>query len=188
MKKILVTILFLFVFSFSTFAQTASPSPIPVSKLKVGDAAPDFELIDVKRQKVKLSDFKGKKNVVLAFYVLAFTGGWTKELTAYQADIAKFEATDTQVIGISMDSFASNERYGKDLGVTFPLLSDWNRKTTRDYGLFNEESGYGRRGTFVIDKEGIIQKVEIGNTAIDPTGAYETCSLLDHKKKTEKKP
>jgi peroxiredoxin len=82
-----------------------------------------------------------------------------------------------------MDSFASNERYGKDLGVTFPLLSDWKRTATRDYGLFNETSGYGTRGTFVIDKEGIIQKVEIGGTAIDPTGAYDSCNLLDHKKK-----
>ena len=109
-------------------------------------------------------------------------------MSAYQADIAKFEATDTQVIGISMDSFASNERFGKDLGVTFPLLSDWSRKTTKDYGLFNEDSGYGRRGTFVIDKEGILQRVEIGNTAVDPTGAYESCSLLDHKKKAENKP
>lgn len=109
-------------------------------------------------------------------------------MNAYQADIAKFEATDTQVIGISMDSFASNDRFGKDLGLTFPLLSDWQRTATKDYGLFDEKSGYGRRGTFVIDKEGIIQKVEIGNTAVDPSGAYETCSLLDHKKKTEKKP
>ena len=107
-------------------------------------------------------------------------------MTAYQADIAKFEATDTQVIGISMDSFASNDRYGKDLGVTFPLLSDWQRTTTKDYGLFNEKSGYGNRGTFVIDKEGIIQRVEIGNTAIDPTGAYESCNILDHKKAATK--
>ena len=87
-----------------------------------------------------------------------------------------------------MDSFVSNGKYGKELGVTFPLLSDWKRTTSRDYGILNEETGYGNRATFVIDKEGIIQKVEIGNTAIDPTGAYETCSLLDHKKNAEKKP
>lgn len=75
MKKILFLIFFLFVFIGSSFAQTATPTPAPTPKLKVGDVAPDFELVDTTRKKVKLSDFKGKKNVVLAFYVLAFTGG-----------------------------------------------------------------------------------------------------------------
>jgi peroxiredoxin len=96
--------------------------------------------------------------------------------------MAKFDAAETQIIGISMDSFASNKEYAKQLGVTYQLLSDWGRKTTRDYGLFNETSGYGRRGTFVIDKEGIIQHVEVGNTAIDPTGAYQVCDVLQKKK------
>ena len=58
-------------------------------------------------------------------------------MKAYQADIAKFEATDTQVLGVSMDSFAANKRFAQDIGVTFPLLSDWHRKVTKDYGLFN---------------------------------------------------
>lgn len=75
MKKILFLIFFLFVFIGSSFAQTATPTPASTPKLKVGDVAPDFELVDTTRKKVKLSDFKGKKNVVLAFYVLAFTGG-----------------------------------------------------------------------------------------------------------------
>ena len=96
--------------------------------------------------------------------------------------MAKFDATDTQVIGISMDSFASNKAFAEKIGVTFPLLSDWQRETTKAYGLYNEQSGYGRRGSFVVDKEGIIQHVEVGNTAVDPTGAYQVCDLL--KKKT----
>ena len=75
MKKILITFFFLFVFAYSSFAQAATPTPTPTPKLKVGEAAPDFELVDTTRKKIKLSDFKGKKNVVLAFYVLAFTGG-----------------------------------------------------------------------------------------------------------------
>lgn len=86
-----------------------------------------------------------------------------------------------------MDSFAANKRFAEDIKVTFPLLSDWKRKTTKDYGLFNEESGYGVRGTFVIDKEGKIQHIELGRTAIDPTGAYQVCDILT-KKKSEKKP
>lgn len=96
--------------------------------------------------------------------------------------MAKFDATETQVIGISMDSFASNKAFAEKIGVTFPLLSDWKRETTKAYGLYNETSGYGRRGTFVIDKEGIIQHVEVGNTAIDPTGAFQVCDLLMKKK------
>ena len=81
-----------------------------------------------------------------------------------------------------MDSFAANKRFAQDIAVKFPLLSDWKRKTTKDYGLYNEESGYGNRATFVIDKEGIIQHVEVGRTAIDPTGAYQACELIQKKK------
>ena len=68
-----------------------------------------------------------------------------------------------------MDSYFSNKEFAAKLGVTFPLLSDWKRQTTKQYGLYNEESGYGARATFVVDKEGKIQHVEVGRTAIDPT-------------------
>ena len=80
-----------------------------------------------------------------------------------------------------MDSFASNKEFAAKLGVTFPLLSDWKRQTTKEYGLYNEESGYGVRASFVIDKEGKIQHVEVGKTAIDPTGAYQVCDFLQKK-------
>jgi peroxiredoxin len=81
-----------------------------------------------------------------------------------------------------MDSFASNRRFAKDNGFTFPLLSDWKRDVTKEYGLFDEKSGYGNRATFVIDKEGVIQHIDQGETAIDPTGAYEACSIFTKKK------
>lgn len=81
-----------------------------------------------------------------------------------------------------MDSVYSNKRFAEDLKVTFPLLSDWRREATKSYGLYDEVRAFGRRGTFVIDKEGIIQHVEVGNTAIDPTGAYQVCDLLQKKK------
>lgn len=99
--------------------------------------------------------------------------------------MAKFDAADTQVLGISMDSFASNKAFAEKIGVTFPLLSDWKRETTKAYGLYNDVNGYGRRGTFVIDKDGKIQHVEVGNTAVDPTGAYQVCDLLSKKKPAE---
>ena len=106
-------------------------------------------------------------------------------MRAYQADIAKFEATETQVFGISVDSVPANREFAKQNGITFPLLSDFaKRSVVKDYGIFSEEGGYGFRATFVIDKEGIIQHIKEGNEAIDPTSAMETCNILTHKKTT----
>ncbi len=81
-----------------------------------------------------------------------------------------------------MDSFAANKRFAQDIGVTFPLLSDWNRTVVKDYGLLDEKSGYSRRATFVIDKQGVIKHIEEGRSAVDPTGAYQACSVFDRKK------
>ena len=103
-------------------------------------------------------------------------------MKAYQADIAKFDAADTQVIGISIDSGPANAHWAKELGVTFPILSDFKRTVVKDYGVYNEAQGFANRATFVIDKQGIIRHIEQGNTAIDPTGAYEACSVFDKKK------
>ena len=107
-------------------------------------------------------------------------------MKAYQADIAKFEANDTQVFGLSVDSIFANREFAKQNGITFPILSDFaKRSVVRDYGIFNEEGGYGNRATFVIDKDGIIQHIKEGNEAIDPTSAAEACNILTHKKATQ---
>jgi peroxiredoxin len=103
-------------------------------------------------------------------------------LKAYQADIAKFDETNTQVLGISMDSSPANKRFAEDIGVKFPLLSDWHRKAVKDYGVYNEATGYGTRATFVIDQNGLIKHIEEGRSAVDPTGAYQACNLFDKKK------
>ena len=103
-------------------------------------------------------------------------------MKAYQADIAKFESTDTQVFGMSVDSVPANREFAKQIGVTFPLLSDFKRTVVKDYGVFNEEQGFGNRATFVIDKDGIIQRIDEGGVAIDPAGAEDTCNILTHKK------
>src|SRR5258708_14924191 len=105
-------------------------------------------------------------------------------MKAYQADIAKFNSTDTQVFGISVNSDPANKEFDSKIGVTFPLLSDFKRTVVRDYGIFNEDGGYGNRATFVIDKDGIIQHIDEGNVAIDPTAAEDTCNILSHKKTT----
>jgi peroxiredoxin len=99
-------------------------------------------------------------------------------MKAYQSDIAKFEKSGTQVLGISVDSYAANKRFAEDIGATFPLLSDFKRRAVKEYGVFDEEGGYGTRATFVVDKEGVIRNIEQGRSAIDPTGAYQSCTIL----------
>jgi peroxiredoxin len=85
-----------------------------------------------------------------------------------------------------MDSSPANKRFAQDIGVKFPLLSDWKRTATKEYGLYNEETAYGTRATFVIDKEGKIQHLEVGRTAVDPSGAYQACDLLQKRKEMKK--
>jgi peroxiredoxin len=102
-------------------------------------------------------------------------------LRAYQADLAKFNETETQVLGISVDSFAANKAFAEKIGVTFPLLSDFKRTVSKAYGILDEERGFASRATFVVDKAGIIRHLEQGQTAIDPTGAYQACSMLKQK-------
>lgn len=89
---------------------------------------------------------------------------------------------DTQIIGISVDSPAANKRFAEDTGATFPLLSDFQRKVSKDYGILEEERGWARRTTFVLDKEGRVQHIEQGGSTLDPSGAYKVCSLLHQKR------
>lgn len=151
----------------------------PKTHLKAGDVAPDFTLPSTAGKSVKLSDFRGKRNVVLAFYPAAFTGGCTKEMQAYQFGLDKFEMADTQVFAISTDNTPSQKRFAEDLKVTFPMLSDFaTRQVAKDYGVLIPDRGIANRTTFVIDKEGRIQHIEEGSAAIDITGAATACSRL----------
>ena len=86
---------------------------------------------------------------------------------------------------MSVDSVPANREFAKQIGITFPLLSDFKRTVVKDYGVFNEEQGFGNRATFVIDKEGIIRHIDEGNTAIDPSSAAEACNILNRKKATQ---
>src|SRR5690348_12530054 len=108
-------------------------------------------------------------------------------MKAFQAEIAKFTDTDTQVFGISVDSIPALKHWSEELapetkGLSFPLLSDFKqRKAVKEYGVFNEAQGFGMRATFVVDKEGIIRHIEEGNSAIDPSAAFQTCNMLKKK-------
>ena len=85
-------------------------------------------------------------------------------------------------MGISVDSVPANKVFADQIGVKFPLLSDFKREVSKEYGIFNEQQGFANRTTFVVDKEGIIQHIDKDRDAIDPTGAGAACSLLEHKK------
>jgi len=160
----------------AVFGQAAAP---PKTHLKVGDTAPDFTLPSTAGKPVKLSGFRGKKNVVLAFYPAAFTGGCTKEMQAYQLGLDKFESADTQVFGVSTDNSPSQKRFAEDLKVVFPMLSDFaKREVTKEYGVLMPDRGIANRTTFVIDKNGKIQHIEEGTAAIDISGAATACSRL----------
>ena len=151
----------------------------PKTQLKVGDLAPDFTLPSTTGKPVTLSEFRGKKNVVLAFYPAAFTGGCTKEMTSYGANHTKFEGMDTQVFGVSTDNSPSQRVFAEQTGAKFPMLSDFvQRKVSKDYGVLMEARGLANRATFVIDKEGKISYIEEGQGAVDISGAETACSRL----------
>lgn len=175
--KITHVLAFGLVASLGLFAQAP-----PKTHLKVGDTAPDFTLPSTAGKPVKLSDYRGKKNVVLAFYPAAFTGGCTKEMTAYGSDLAKFETADTQVFGVSTDNSPSQKKFAESVNATFPMLSDFTkREVSKDYGVLMADRGVANRATFVIDKEGKIQHIEEGTAAVDINAALTACSRLAHK-------
>lgn len=136
--------------------------------IKVGDRAPGFSLVDTNRQPVKLADFAGK-NVVLAFYPGAFTKGCEKELCAFRDILANLEALDAQVIGISVDSPWANGAFAAANRIGFPLLSDYTRAVSRQYGGVHEGfaglQGYSvsKRAVFVVDAKGIVRYVWVSD-------------------------
>ena len=93
----------------------------------------------------------------------------------FQQNLQRLEATDTQVLGVSMDSAFANNAFAKQIGVTFPLLSDWGGKTTRQYGVYLNEYQAARRIKFLIGKDGKILEEQIDDAAIDPTKLVDAC-------------
>ena len=127
--------------------------------ISVGEVAPDFELKDQHGAKVKLSSFKGNKNVVVLFIPFSFTGTCTGELCAIRDDLAAFQNDDVQVIAISCDSPFTQKIFAEQEGYKFPVLSDFwpHGAVAQAYGIFNADLGCALRGTFIIDKQGVIR-------------------------------
>ena len=93
----------------------------------------------------------------------------------FQANLKTLEATDTQVLGVSMDSAFSNKAFADQIGVTFPLLSDWGGKVTRQYGIYNDQYQAARRVNFLITKDGKIAEEQVDKDAIDPKKIVDAC-------------
>jgi peroxiredoxin (alkyl hydroperoxide reductase subunit C) len=167
-------------------AQAPANAPPPPS-VKVGQAAPDFTArylappdANGRRQgtAVTLSEFKGQKNVVLAFFPAAFSPGCTSEMAKYQEISGQFNSNNTVILGMSVDSPWANAAFAEKLGVRFNILSDARRDISRAYGVFDEQAAIARRTTFVIDRQGVVQKVFMAQEALDPNSALEVCALL----------
>ena len=168
-------------------------SQIARMALKVGDPAPDFTLLTDDWKTVKLSDYRGKKNVFLAVYVLAFSEGCTKQMRAVQAgiDSGRISTADTEVFGVSLDSPAANAAFAEQNDLHFPLLSDMNHKMLKSYGILktysveNEDYQWALRANIVVDKQGIIQLIDEGDNAVDPNSALTLCTTLHKQPHTD---
>jgi peroxiredoxin len=127
--------------------------------LSVGDNAPDFEIKDQHGQLVKLSSFRGEKNVVITFYPFSFTGTCTGELCALRDDLGAFQNERVQLLAISCDSPYVQKVFAEKENYNFPVLSDFwpHGAVAKAYGVFDEKKGCALRGSFIIDKAGVIR-------------------------------
>ena len=139
--------------------------------LQVGDKAPNFSLVNTEKATVSLTDFAGK-NVVLLFFPLAFTGVCTAELCAMRDDISSYQNLNAQILGVSVDSPFTLEKFKAEQSLNFPLLSDFNKAASEAYHSIYETFAFGmkgvsRRAAFVIDAEGTIKYAEVLESAGD---------------------
>lgn len=127
--------------------------------IEVGQRAPDFELRDQHAQVHRLSSYIGAKHIVLVFFPFAFTGVCTGELCAIRDELSSLQNSGTQVLAVSCDSMASLRVFAERERIDYPLLSDFwpHGAVAASYGVFNSSIGAADRGTFVIDRAGIVQ-------------------------------
>jgi peroxiredoxin Q/BCP len=127
---------------------------------KVGDKAPDFELKGSDGKTYKLSDYKGKSAVVLAWFPKAFTGGCTKECKSFKQNSEALKATGAAYFTASTDAADTNSDFAKSLDADYPILSDPSKDVARAYGVVHEGREVPERWTFYIDKDGVIRAID----------------------------
>jgi peroxiredoxin len=131
-----------------------------MTTLKAGDLAPDFTLLATLEESITLSQYRGQKNVVLAFYPFDWSPVCSLQLPGLQENLPRFKELNAQVLGISIDSRHSHKAFGEHLGLEFPLLSDFERQVCQAYGVLRQ-GGFAERALFVIDKQGIIRYAHV---------------------------
>ncbi len=119
--------------------------------------APEFAVASTSGSDVSLASFRGKRNVLLAFFPLAFTGTCTKELICFTEDFDQFVGQGVEILPISVDSTASLREFKNKLQMKPELLSDFTRDISRAYGVLNDDRFYSNRAYFLIDKEGRVR-------------------------------
>ena len=139
--------------------------------LKVGDKAPLFTLYSDEKKEVSLAEYRGRRLVVL-FFPLAFTGTCTEELCTMRDALADYNELEADIVAISVDSVFTLERFKEAEGLNFPLLSDFNREVSRQYGALYDTfvlgmEGVSKRAAFVLDGEGIVRYAEVLASAGD---------------------
>ncbi len=143
--------------------------------LALGSPAPGFALRDQHGRTVHLSDFAGSSAVALVFYPFAFSGICTGELCELRDNLDVFDAARVQLVGVSCDSMHAQRAWAEAEKYDFPLLSDFwpHGQTARSYGVFDERLGFAVRGTFLIDREGVLRwSVVNGPGEARPLSAY----------------
>jgi peroxiredoxin Q/BCP len=130
-----------------------------LKELAIGDAAPDFSLVDEKGLPVSLKDFLGKKIVVLYFYPKDFTSGCTTEACSFRDNYKIYQDKGAVVIGISLDSVESHSKFSEKYNLPFDILSDKNKEVAKAYGVLGIAGLAAKRVTFIIDKNGKIARI-----------------------------
>ena len=145
--------------------------------VEVGDQAPDFELKDQHGTPVRLASFRGVKNVVLVFYPLSFSGICSAELCELRDSFPESDREDVEVLTASVDSVYVHRAWADQEGYDFGLLSDFwpHGDVARSYGVFDDERGLAVRGTYIIDKGGVVRW-----RVVNPTSQARSLAEYQH--------
>lgn len=146
---------------------------------EVGQPAPEFRLKGPGGQPFTLSEYEGNRNLLLAFYPLAFSPLCSHQLPEIQSHLARFRALDAEVLGISVDSWYANTEFARKLSLSFPLLSDFDRAACAAYGVLVPDRGYSRRALFVVDKRGRVAWREIAPGPTDIPSTEDALAALE---------
>jgi len=153
------------------------PNTVLQNPPKVGDTAPDFTAKSTSGEMVTLSSFRGKNDVLLAFFPLAFTSVCSAEMKSFKEDYDQFARAGVQILPMSVDSVDSLKEFKAKLGMKTDFLSDFKRDISRAYGVLLEDRFYSNRAYFLIDKQGIVRWAHIEEK---PGQRRENSEILSH--------